>query len=158
MKSIWTIVIVVVVLIIVGYGGYRLYHHYTYKAMQPAEMTHPQTQAMMPKTGKTVNTVYKMSSTSAGTVLTDSKGMTLYTYAKDSSGVSNCSGACLKAWPAFTAPSTTKNLPPNVTVVKRTDGTMQYAWNGMPLYYFQGDTKAGDVNGNGVGGVWSVVK
>ena len=38
----------------------------------------------------------------------------------------------------------------------RADGTTQVTHNGMPLYYFAGDTKAGDTNGQGVNGVWFV--
>jgi len=160
MKTLWTIVGVIVVLAILGYGGYRLYHHYTYKpsiapAMTPTQtMKSKPTEAMMQET-----TVIKMTpSGKLGTIVTDSKGMTLYTYAKDTTGVSNCSGGCLKAWPAYAAPSQNVTVPANVTVIKRSDGTFQYAWKGMPLYYYISDTKAGDVTGNGVGGVWSVVK
>lgn len=160
MKSYWTIAGVIIVLVIVGYGGYRLYHHFTKQpaVMQPS-MTQPQSKAMKPTTSMMVNDVYKMTvSKTAGTILTDTKGMTLYTYAKDTSGVSNCTGTCLKAWPAYIAHSKSNTLPADISVIKRSDGSLQYAWNGMPLYYFTMDKAAGDVNGNGTGGVWSVVK
>lgn len=158
MKKTWTVVIVIVVLIIVGYGGYRVWHHMN---AQQAASIHPavaQKPILKPSTAIT-NDVYKTtSSSSLGTILTDTKGMTLYTYSKDTNGVSNCSAECLTAWPAYLASAKTSGLPANVSVIKRTDGTNQYAWKGMPLYYFLGDKKAGEVNGNGVGGVWSVVK
>ena len=45
------------------------------------------------------------------------------------------------------------------TVVKRTDGTMQWAYDGKPLYHFIQDKKPGDVTGDGKGdGTWHVVK
>jgi predicted lipoprotein with Yx(FWY)xxD motif len=49
-------------------------------------------------------------------------------------------------------------MPANITVIIRTDGTKQFAWNSMPLYYYSKDAKAGDLTGDGVGGVWHLVK
>ena len=164
MKKVWIIIVVIVVVAIVGFGGYKLYHHFT-KPAAPAmtAQTHPAMNHQPMKTGSSAaaaqNSVYMMkTSSSLGSILTDPKGMTLYTYSKDTKGASNCSSGCLKAWPAYVAPSATGSFPANISVIKRTDGTLQYAWNGMPLYYFQGDKKAGDTNGNGIGGVWAVVK
>lgn len=85
-----------------------------------------------------------------GQYLSDPNNKALYTYGSDTSGVSNCSGACLAAWPIYTA-TTTTDLAANVTVIKRADGTSQYAYKGMPLYYYSSDT-AGTVTGDGVGG------
>jgi len=92
--------------------------------------------------------------------LTDAKGMTLYIYDKDSRNMSNCEGGCLKAWPPFlvSTGAATTSLPANLGTFKRTDGSMQYTWKGMPLYYYVSDAKPGDVTGDGVGGVWHVVK
>lgn len=105
------------------------------------------------------NGVYKMMpKDKLGMVMTDLKGMTLYTYAKDTTGVSNCTGKCLANWPAYTAPLQTSNLPANISVITRSDGTLQYAWKGMPLYYFVKDGDSGDAYGNGIGGIWSVIK
>jgi predicted lipoprotein with Yx(FWY)xxD motif len=43
------------------------------------------------------------------------------------------------------------------SVIRRGDGTPQWAYKGRPLYTFIKDTKAGDTNGDGVGGHWHVV-
>lgn len=99
-----------------------------------------------------------MSKDKVGMVMTDTKGMTLYTYAKDTPGMSNCTGQCLSNWPAYTAKSQTGNFPANISVIKRPDGTLQYAWKNKPLYYYFKDKDSGDAYGNGIGGVWSVVK
>lgn len=156
MKSIWTVIGVIIVVAVVGYGGYRIYHHVTYKAPTQTAMAHP---SMKAQPTMVSNSVYKiMPGGKLGNILTDAKGMTLYTYAKDKSGVSNCTGACLKAWPAYVASSQTGTFPANISVIKRTDGTLQYAWRAMPLYYYIGDKKVGDVNGNGIEGVWNVIK
>jgi predicted lipoprotein with Yx(FWY)xxD motif len=86
---------------------------------------------------------------------TSSTAPTLYTFSKDTTGKSNCSGACARNWPpATSAPGLSGG---KVTKIKRSDGTMQVALDGHPLYRFAGDTKAGDANGNGLnafGGLW----
>lgn len=94
-----------------------------------------------------------------GSYMADFAGMTLYTYDKDTTGVSNCSGGCLAAWPAYSSGATAQGtFPANISVITRSDGSMQFAWKGMPLYYYAKDKVAGDVTGDGVGGVWHLVK
>ena len=92
-------------------------------------------------------------------LLTDSKGMTLYIYDKDTKNTSNCTGKCLVNWPPFlvtgTVPST---LPEHIGTIKLANGSMQYTHDEMPLYYYIGDKKPGDTTGDGVGGIWHVVK
>src|SRR6185437_14239688 len=94
-----------------------------------------------------------------GTILADAKGMTLYKYAKDGTNTSACLAACATAWPPLTAPGT-PTLPSGVTgtlaTFPRSDGVTQVSFNGVPLYRYSKDQKAGDITGNGVGGVWSV--
>ena len=156
-KNAMMAIVVVLVVLVGGYGGYRLYKHYTRPtAVQPVAQT---TTAPTTASSAPANSVYKMSQSSKfGSYLSDSKGMTLYTYAKDKTGVSNCTGACLTAWPAFVAPSASGTFPADITVITRPDKSLQYAWKGMPLYYYQGDKAAGDTNGDGIGGVWSIAK
>jgi predicted lipoprotein with Yx(FWY)xxD motif len=97
-----------------------------------------------------------------GDYLVDGKGMTLYMFTKDTPGVSNCSGGCLTAWPPLGLPAPGDLVAgPGVTgklgFITRADGTKQVTYNDMPLYYWASDVKPGDVNGQGVGGVWYVV-
>ncbi len=98
-----------------------------------------------------------------GTYLADKNGLTLYTYGNDAANVSNCTGACLQAWPAYgpgISASGTFNLPMlpvNVATIKGNDGMVQFTWKEMPLYYYSGDKAAGDTSGEGIGGVWYVV-
>jgi len=96
-----------------------------------------------------------------GPFLTDAKGMTVYLFTKDTeAGKSACSGDCLANWPAVPA-GTEMLLPPGIqgklTSFKRDDGSMQLAYNDIPLYYFAKDAKAGDTNGQEVGDVWYIV-
>ena len=92
----------------------------------------------------------------AQTMLADANGMTLYTFDKDVDGVSACYDDCAVKWPpALGAEGDT--MAEGWTLVARTDGTMQWAYDGKPLYLFNGDTKAGDMTGDGVGDVWHIV-
>jgi len=114
-------------------------------------------------------------STAAGetyevTVATDAKlgkflagedGKTLYIFKKDTANVSNCSGGCAQAWPPFTLDAGEQvkagaGITGALTTFARSDGTMQVAYKGAPLYYYATDTKAGDVTGQNVNGVWFV--
>jgi predicted lipoprotein with Yx(FWY)xxD motif len=99
----------------------------------------------------------KVMKTSMGEVLTDAKGMTLYTYDKDTPGMSNCTGDCAEYWPPATAEAGAMATG-DLTLVKRADGTMQWADKGMPLYTFAKDKKPGDVMGDNMNNVWHVVK
>jgi predicted lipoprotein with Yx(FWY)xxD motif len=91
-------------------------------------------------------------------VLTDSKGMTLYTFDKDATpGKSACNGPCATNWPPLTA--TKAKAMGDWTVVTRDDGTKQWAYKGKPLYRFAKDTKSGDMTGDGFNnGVWHTAK
>jgi predicted lipoprotein with Yx(FWY)xxD motif len=94
---------------------------------------------------------------SKGKVLADEKGMTLYTFKNDKKDVSNCYDDCAKAWPPFMADGKAK-ASGAYSIVDRKDGMKQWAKNGMPLYFFVKDTKAGDVAGDGVKGVWDAAR
>ena len=84
-------------------------------------------------------------------------GMTLYTFRKDNRNKSNCYGDCAAAWPPFIA-SASASPKGALTIIQRNDGSHQWALNGKPLYFWAGDQRRGDANGDGVGGVWDVVR
>lgn len=83
-------------------------------------------------------------------------GRTLYIFDKDAPGRSNCSDGCLAAWPAFTVANAAL-AGGDFSIVTRADGVQQWAFKGMPLYFYAGDTRTGDVNGDNRGGVWHVI-
>ncbi|WP_115717348.1 COG4315 family predicted lipoprotein [Gallaecimonas mangrovi] len=91
-----------------------------------------------------------------GKVLTDAKGMTLYTFDKDKKGISNCNGKCAEKWPPLMAKAGAM-AEGDYSVIKRQDGSMQWAYKGWPLYYWVKDKKPGDVSGDGKGGKWHLV-
>jgi len=98
--------------------------------------------------------------TDLGTVLVDSQGRTVYGFTKDSAGTPTCSGGCADAWPAVKVEGSElpEGLDPKVfSVVDAADGGKQLKAGKWPLYRFSGDSKPGDVNGQGSGGVWFVV-
>jgi predicted lipoprotein with Yx(FWY)xxD motif len=88
------------------------------------------------------------------TILVNSAGLTLYTYANDTSGSSNCTGSCASVWPPLTLTSGTPTGGSGVTgtlaTITRSDGTKQVTYNGKPLYTFASDGSAGKATGDGV--------
>ena len=103
-------------------------------------------------------------STNLGMILVDGGGRTLYLFEKDQSNQSACAGACVAAWPVDQSSATPK-AGSGVTAsmlgtIKRSDGSTQVTYNKHPLYYFQGDSGAGQHNGQGVdafGAKWYAV-
>lgn len=92
-----------------------------------------------------------------GKVLAGENGMTLYTFKKDSKGVSNCYDKCEASWPPLFAAGDAK-ADGAYSIIDRKDGKKQWAKDGMPLYFWVKDTKAGDITGDGVGGNWDLAK
>lgn len=83
--------------------------------------------------------------------------MSLYTYDEDEVGVSSCTGECAKTWkPALLDAGTV--VGENYSLIERTDGSMQAAFRGMPLYLYSGDQKPGDIHGDGLEGVWHLAR
>ncbi|MCX4672035.1 SCO0930 family lipoprotein [Streptomyces sp. NBC_01381] len=94
-----------------------------------------------------------------GKVVTDSEGLTLYRFDKDTAQPpkSNCEGACATTWPVVSAKGAV--APPGVDEslmgeVTRSDGSKQLTIDGWPMYRYAKDKKAGDAKGQGVGGTW----
>jgi predicted lipoprotein with Yx(FWY)xxD motif len=84
-------------------------------------------------------------------ILTTIKGRTLYSLSAETSGRFICTGNCLSSWHPLVVPAGVRPTGPvKLGTVKRPDGRTQVAFKGRPLYSFVGDTKAGDVNGEGI--------
>lgn len=97
-----------------------------------------------------------------GTVLVDSRGMTLYHLSGERSGKFICtSSACVGAWHPLTTSSggTPSGEVGSLATVKRPDGTVQVTYKGTPLYTFAQDQQPGEANGQGIKdvGTWSAV-
>jgi len=102
------------------------------------------------------NTV-KTAQIGGATVLTSSKGFTLYSFAPDTPTTSKCNGTCAQSWPPVRGPVTAAGVTGTFATIKRSDGSAQATFDGHPLYTFAGDTSPGQANGNGLnaaGGVW----
>ena len=97
----------------------------------------------------------KVADTSKGKALVDAKGMTLYTFDRDTAGKSACNGQCAQNWPPLMA-AANASASGDWSVVTRDDGSKQWAYKGKPLYLWVKDTKPGEVTGDGVNNVWHV--
>jgi predicted lipoprotein with Yx(FWY)xxD motif len=99
----------------------------------------------------------KTAQIAGATVLTSSKGFTLYSFAPDTPTTSKCNGTCAANWPPVKGPVTAAGVTGTFSTIKRSDGSAQATFDGHPLYTFVGDTAPGQATGNGLnaaGGVW----
>jgi predicted lipoprotein with Yx(FWY)xxD motif len=85
-----------------------------------------------------------------GTILVS--GKTVYTLKANQTP---CTSQCLKIWPEVVLPKGVKKAKAGKGVdaaklgtVKRKNGVLQVTYAGKPLYFFVGDTAAGQANGN----------
>jgi predicted lipoprotein with Yx(FWY)xxD motif len=115
----------------------------------------PTTAAAQETNGATV----AVASSSLGDILVDAEGRTLYAFTKDQGDQSACSGECATNWPALTGTATagTGAQAGLLSTSTQANGSSQVTYGGRPLYHFAGDTKPGDLNGQGVGNVWFAV-
>ena len=93
-------------------------------------------------------------------VFTDAAGMSLYWWDNDvpGSGKSLCVGGCSLSWPPALAPADVQAAG-EFSLVRRDDGTRQWAYKGRPLYRWVDDKQPGDRNGDGFrGGIWHLAK
>jgi predicted lipoprotein with Yx(FWY)xxD motif len=97
------------------------------------------------------NATVSLRKTKLGMILVNSKGRTLYLFAKDRSGKSACTSRCAQYWPPLLSqgkPTAGPGIKASlVGQAKRTDGSMQVTYNKHPLYTFALDKQAGQVNG-----------
>ena len=95
------------------------------------------------------------------TVLTTAKGLTVYTFAADTTpGKSSCYGSCAAYWPPVTGAPSAAGIPGSFGTITRTGGVKQVTWNGHPLYTYVGDHGPGTAAGNNLnlnGGLWKEI-
>jgi predicted lipoprotein with Yx(FWY)xxD motif len=103
-------------------------------------------------------------STNLGMILVDGNGRTLYLFEKDQPNQSACAGACVAAWPVDPSSGTPKAgsgaTASLLGTIKRSDGSTQVTYDKHPLYYYSGDSQAGQHNGQGInafGAAWFAV-
>ena len=101
-----------------------------------------------------------------GRTIVDGRGFALYLFTKDRGRASRCAGACAKAWPPYVVGAHERLTVrgglrrARLHTIRRRDGRRQVSYNGHPLYYYVGDTKAGQIlcqNVREYGGDWLVV-
>lgn len=89
-------------------------------------------------------------------VLRDQEGKALYTYDKDVDGKPHCVDKCALTWPPVLASAGASTAVGDFKSIPR--GTArQWTFRGKPIYTFEKDN-AGETKGDGVEGVWHLVK
>jgi predicted lipoprotein with Yx(FWY)xxD motif len=104
----------------------------------------------------TTATVIKTTAGSTGAFLTSSSGRAIYLWVKDGKNMSACTGACAGAWPPVTTTGSVTAgsgvTASDLGTITRSGGTKQVTYDGHPLYYFSGDSAAGQTSGQGSDG------
>ena len=86
-----------------------------------------------------------------------SQGGTLYVFDSDlGSAGSTCNGSCAETWPPVTVSDADVSNIAGLTLITREDGSSQAAYKSRPLYFYSGDSAAGDINGQDITGWWKV--
>lgn len=107
----------------------------------------------MTSTSAMTKTVAKQAknATLGSTILTTTKGRTLYSLSAETNGRFICTGTCTSTWhPLVVSAGTKPTGPVKLGTIKRPEGKTQVTFKGRPLYSFNGDSKAGEVNGEGI--------
>jgi len=100
----------------------------------------------------------KVAQTKSGPILVDNKGMTLYTFDRDSSGTKSvCDAKCTERWTPLAAPADAAPKG-DFTIVTRPDGSKMWAYRFRPLYTSQADKAPGDTNGFDGANLWHVAR
>lgn len=94
---------------------------------------------------------------STGEVRLEQDNYTLYVFANDSAGVSNCNGGCATTWPPLYADTGAVADGDRYTLITREDGAQQWAYDGAALYYWQGDSAPGEFGGDQIPN-WSIAR
>jgi predicted lipoprotein with Yx(FWY)xxD motif len=114
-------------------------------------------------TGAGGATVTLASDADVGDFVVDADGRTLYIFLKDTENTSNCADDCAAKWPPATvgegeSPTAGDGISADLATIQRDDGSTQLTLDGAPLYRYTPDQAQGDINGEGVGGVWFVAR
>ena len=93
-----------------------------------------------------------------GTLITGADNRTLYVFKPDEKSTSGhdksstCNGSCAAVWPPVLSSGTPavsgQAKASLIGLTTRSDGTEQVTYNGLPLYYYTADAKAGQSVGN----------
>jgi predicted lipoprotein with Yx(FWY)xxD motif len=108
-------------------------------------------------------TVNSAKNPTLGKIVVNSRGFTLYHNTKEKGSI-KCTGSCTAIWPPLiVGKSATVKAGPGINAaklgkIKRPDGRFQVTYFGKPLYRYAPDSKPGNTNGEGIGGIWFALK
>jgi predicted lipoprotein with Yx(FWY)xxD motif len=124
-----------------------------------SDTTPTPSQTATPSAGASASGDLAVADSSLGQIVVDGDGMTVYVFDTDTQGsnASACTGQCAEKWPAVETTSdapSVEGVTGQVATITGIDGGKQLTINGWPIYTYAGDSAAGDVAGQGVGGIW----
>lgn len=160
------IIVIGSIVIVLGLAGYLIYSELAPKklpAPQPAPRSGEQIDLGTIQITEDPNDVVRLYRTAdKEVILTNKDKRTLYLFAKDADGVSNCFDTCAENWPPLVISpldslQVGSGVPKGViSTIKRGD-LLQVTYKNRPLYLYKNDQAAGDMKGGSVAN-WTVVK
>lgn len=124
-------------------------------ASQAAEPATSQSAAPTAETASHPKEVALVDEAQLGSVYRETTmSLRLYTHDADPPGVSTCNGGCASAWPPLHAPADARPVG-EWSVVRREDGSRQWAFRAKPVYFRFHDTPS-EPTGIGIDG-WRVI-
>ena len=136
----------------------------SYQATFPTQSVQEPTSLERQQPATATEAVLKIgASATLGNYIVGANGFSLYTFANDKIGISNCTGACATNWPPYIVPAegaraADSTITGQVGTVQRADGSIQLTYNGMPLYFWIKDVNVGDTTGHGVNNIWFIAR
>lgn len=93
-------------------------------------------------------------------LVADPTGRTLYVFDRDQGSPSSvCTGVCAEIWPPYLIQaSEASSLVAPLGSITRPGNQIQLTYDSRPIYTYAFDRKAGDDQGDGLGGVWHYIE
>jgi len=128
----------------------------------PSYSSNTTTTTKAPGVGPGTSTLGSTTIAGLGTVLTGTGGKTLYHLTTETSSSFQCTTGCTSTWIPYTVasgttPTRASGVVGQISTVQRPEGTTQVTFDGHPVYFFAGDTAAGQASGQGAAGTWFVL-
>ncbi len=108
----------------------------------------------------TIPLTFEIQNASGQTIVADSFGRALYVFDRDQGQSSSvCVGDCAEVWPPYLLTAAEAGLVAKpLGVIQRANRKQQLTYQGRPVYLYASDRVCGESLGDGLGGVWHVVK
>ena len=161
-KTMGVLLLIIAILV----AGFVFFESKIKTAKTTTSNTNQTTQSSNPcANSPTKDIVLVAKSPTLGNYLADTKCISLYVTSSDNNTEPTCYDTCAQTWMPYLYDNKdlktlaqSQDLLKRINLLKRKDGSYQYAYGKTPLYYYKNDAQPGDIKGNGLDNrAWSIV-